>query len=332
MSEIRMPAEWEAHDALWLAMPHDREEWGEAFEAAVTSVKSLVSELQSAGGERIELLVTEPSEMPPHPGRREHNLPYGDIWLRDTGPLFVHQAGALTAQGFAFNGWGGKYLFPHDAEVAAQIAKATSTPITHHAWTLEGGAVDGNGAGTFLTTRECLLHNNRNPRMSEAQVEDALAAALGARKVIWLDRGLQGDHTDGHVDNLARFVSPLRVVCMLPDQVGDPNAEVLRDIRSRLAQAHTAEGQALECVELPSPGAVTGPAGLMAASYCNFLITNRCVVVPTFGVAADSEALSIFADLFPERRIVALDACALLTGGGTVHCISQQQPVPPSHV
>jgi agmatine deiminase len=333
MKETRMPAEWEAHDALWLAMPHDEKEWGDAFEAARLSVQELIAELQSDQGcERIELLVPEPGSMPPHARRREHRVDYGDIWLRDTGPIFVHSGQELAALGFDFNGWGGKYVFPHDEEVAATIAGLAQAPLQHQPWTLEGGAIESNGAGTFLSTRECLLNPNRNPGMSESQVEQALEAALGARKVIWLDRGLRGDHTDGHIDNLARFVSHSRVVCMRPSTDADPNAEILREIHAQLLRARTVEGQPLECVEIPSPGAVTGPDGLMAASYCNFLITNCCVVVPTFGVAADSEALSVFGDLFPGRRIVGLDACALLTGGGTVHCISREQPIPPPHV
>ena len=325
-----MPAEWEAHEAMWLAMPHDQAEWGEAFATAQQSVRELIRELQSdAGAERIEVLVPGPGETPTHGQGREHVAEYGDIWLRDTGPIFVHRSGQVQAASFAFNGWGGKYLMPHDADVAALIADLAQAPMTHHRWTLEGGAIDSNGAGTFLTTRECLLNHNRNPTMDARAVEEELGRALGARQVIWLKRGLQGDHTDGHVDNLARFVAHNRVVHMAPCQTGDPNAEILLEVRDTLAQARTAEGDALERVELPSPGATYGPAGLMAASYCNFLIANRCVIVPTFGVPSDSEALSVLADLFPGRRIVGLDACALLAGGGTVHCISQQQPAAP---
>jgi agmatine deiminase len=213
--------------------------------------------------------------------------------------------------------------------VAALIGELSHTPLTQHAWVLEGGAVDGNGAGTFLTTRECLLHENRNPGMSQEQVEAQLAIALGARKVIWLERGLRGDHTDGHVDNLARFVGRHRVVHMQASHTDDPNADILKEVADALADARSADGERLEVVALPSPGALHGPAGLMAASYCNFLIANQCVVVPTFDRPSDSVALGIFADLFPKRRIVGLDACALLTGGGTVHCISQQEPSPP---
>lgn len=325
-----MPAEWEAHDALWLAMPHDQVEWRSAFGDARRSVQELIRELQSdEGAERIEVLLAEPSAEPSRPGRRDHVARYGDIWLRDTGPIFVHQSNTVVAACFDFNGWGGKYVFPHDREVAELIASLANTPMARHPWTLEGGAVDSNGAGTLLTTRECLQNPNRNPSMAEQEIEEGLRHALGAQHVIWLERGLRGDHTDGHIDNIARFVGRSRVVHTAPESASDPNAEIHQEVSQALTQARSAEGDALELVALPSPGAVEGPSGLMPASYCNFLITNRCVVVPTFGVSADAKALSVFADLFPERRIVGLDACALLTGGGTVHCISQQQPAAP---
>ena len=326
-----MPAEWEEHRAIWLAMPHDEQEWGAEFAGAERSVRELISSLLSdEGAERIEVLVTALRDQPVHPQAREHLCEFGDIWLRDTGPIFWHQGSKLGAAGFAFNGWGGKHRFPHDPEVAQRIAELAAVPLTRHGFTLEGGAVEGNGAGTFLTTRECLLHANRNANMSAIKMAGLLREALGARHLIWLDRGLVGDHTDGHVDNLARFVAPRRVVHMVASGTGDPNADALRDAAAVLRRARTAEGEPLELVALPSPGPIVGRAGPMAASYCNFLIANRSVIVPTFGKASDSEALSILADLFPGRRIVGLDACILLTGGGTVHCISQQQPMAPS--
>ncbi len=329
--KIRVPAEWERHDAVWLAMPHDEEEWGSHFAGAERSVQELVRTiLEDPGAERVEVLVAALRDQPVHGKAREHLCEFGDIWLRDTGPIFVHQDGKLAATAFHFNGWGEKYLFDHDAEVAELIAELSSTPLRRHPCTLEGGAVDGNGAGTFLTTRECLLHANRNPSLDQEAMEQILASTLGARHVIWLERGLLGDHTDGHVDNIARFVAEDRVVHMAPGDPNDPNAAVLQEVTAVLHQARCAGGQALECVSLPSPGAVMGPSGLMAASYCNFLIANHSVIVPTFNRPSDRVALAIFADLFPERRIVGLDACNLLTGGGTVHCISQQQPSAPA--
>lgn len=310
---------------MWLALPHDEEEWGSHFSEARVAVLELANAV--AVSEPVHLLVSEEADTAGVDANVTcHIAPYGDIWLRDTGPLFVERDQAPGAVSFAFNGWGGKYVFPHDDEVAAHIARLANVPLQTSTLVAEGGAVDGNGVGTFLSTRECLLNANRNPGMDEAAVEQALAQAIGARKVIWLDKGLLGDHTDGHIDNLARFVARATVVCMAPQPGGDPNAEVLIDVRRTLESARTADGEALEIVTLPSPGRVEGPSGVMAASYCNFLIANTCVVVPAFGVPADAEARAILGKLFPTRRIVGLDAYALCTGGGTVHCISQQEP------
>ncbi len=329
MHTLRMPAEWEPHDALWLAMPHDEEEWGAYFQGARQTLRSMVRELAAdPGGDATQLLVTEID--PQLEGAQQHIAEYGDIWLRDTGPIFLHASGKeLVAAGFAFNGWGDKYDFPGDKKVAAAIARIAGVELHRHALVAEGGSLDCNGAGTFLSTRECLLNSNRNPGMSESQVEAALATALGCQKLIWIDRGLRGDHTDGHIDNLARFVSKTEVFCMSPSGASDPNKDILEEIQAALRAARTAEGEPLQIIAVPSPGALEGPSGLMAASYCNFLITNRCVLAPVFDRAADSEALATLGNLFPDRRIVPIEAYALLTGGGTVHCISQQQPSRP---
>ncbi|MCP4449603.1 MAG: agmatine deiminase family protein [Myxococcales bacterium] len=327
-SGLRMPAEWEPHRAMWLAMPHDEVEWGDYFADARESVCVLANAL--ATSEPVHLLVSEDGPpLPLHASVSCHVVPYGDIWLRDTGPVFVARGETMEAASFAFNGWGGKYMFEHDSEVAERIARLAKSCLRPNALVAEGGALECNGVGTFLSTRECLLNENRNPGQSEADIEQALAEALGCRKVIWLERGLTGDHTDGHVDNLARFVAPAKVLCMEPSSHDDPNSEILREVRQTLEAAKTWEGEPIELITIPSPGRIEGPTGLMAASYCNFLIANQCLVVPTFGVPNDAKALATLSTLFPARRIVPLNALALLTGGGTVHCISQQEP---SHV
>jgi len=320
---VRMSAEWEPHKAMWLAMPHDEEEWGDYFDAAKRSVRQLADAL--VGSESVQLLVRNKVEGL-DPNITQHRADYGDIWLRDTGPVFVWQNQSLEAVTFSFNGWGGKYVFEHDAHVATTVAALAGVPTRTSSLVVEGGALESNGSGTILSTRQCLLNRNRNPGLSEVEVEAALAEALGCRKVIWLDRGIAVDHTDGHVDNLARFVSETAVLCMTPSEKSDPNGEVLSEIEAVLRRSQTADGCALEVHCIPSPGSIEGPQGLMAASYCNFLIANECVVVPTFGVPSDEEALQTIAEFFPSRRIVPLDAFALLTGGGTVHCISLQEP------
>ena len=328
-----MPAEWEAQASMWLALLHDKEEWGRFYAEARASVVTLANTL--AATQRVDLLVpseamrSKASESMPQllEGVVCQTIPYGDIWLRDTGPIFVARGDDREAIRFAFNGWGEKYIFANDPDVGRHIAARKNVSCRHSTLVAEGGALDSNGAGTFLSTKQCLLNVNRNPGLDAAAIENELAATLGCEKLIWLDQGLAGDHTDGHVDNLARFVGPSTVVCMAPSGPDDPNRDVLLQVRATLEAATTADGQALEVITIPSPGLVEGPTGVMAASYCNFLIANKVVIVPTFGVANDDAAIAAIAALFPDRKSIAHPAYALLTGGGTVHCISQQEPL-----
>jgi agmatine deiminase len=335
------PPEWAPHDAVWLAWPSAEDLWQEnlapaqrAFTALCRAIADADPNTGAARGERIELLV--PDE---HARRaamdqlealapRIHVIPFGDIWLRDTAPIFLSEAdGRTVAACFAFNGWGGKYVLPGDDRVAARVASASGVPTQSHAWVLEGGSVEVDGEGTLLTTRQCLLNPNRNPQLDENAIEARLREALGVERVLWLTEGLRNDHTDGHVDTIARFVAPGVVVCMEPEDDRDPNARVLRAIAAELESLTDARGRALRVVRIPSPGLVVGRDDeVMPASYVNFYIANRTVVVPTYGSAHDDAAVSQIARLFPTRRTVGIDARAILTGGGAFHCITQQQP------
>jgi agmatine deiminase len=331
------PPEWAPHAACWLAWPRDRREWGHALEGCQRAVVALAAAIADVDprsglprGERIEMLVGDArgeAEAQAALGAvpaRLNRIAYGDIWLRDTGPIFAE--GEAASAGFRWTGWGGKYLFADDVGVAAAIAERAGRALHRSELALEGGGLDSDGEGTLLTTRACLLSPQRNPGQSERDVEHELERTLGARRVIWLDRGLRNDHTDGHVDNLARFVAPGRVACARP-AAGDPNAEVLDEIARALGASRDAAGRRLELVQLPSPGAVLDAEGeLMPASYLNFYIGNRVVVVPSFGVAADDDAARAIAALFPNRRVVSLDARAVLAGGGAFHCITRDQP------
>jgi agmatine deiminase len=249
-------------------------------------------------------------------------LRFGDIWMRDIAPVFLTDAaGTVASVRYVFNGWGEKYDYPGDREVAAQVQARTGLMAFESKLVIEGGGVESDGAGLCMTTRDVALNRNRNPGLSEAQVEAELKATLGAERVIWLNRGLLNDHTDGHIDNIARFVGPRRVVCMRAVESDDPNREVLAEIERDL-RAHK-----LEVATIPAPGRVLGRDGrALPASYLNFYIANGSVVVPVFGSRQDEAALAELAELFPGRKVCSVPAKVFLEEGGTVHCITQQQP------
>ena len=259
---------------------------------------------------------------------RFHHIPFGDIWLRDTAPIFVRDAsGRVASARFGFNGWGGKYVLEHDDAVAARVAKIAGLPELHAPWILEGGSIDVDGEGTCLTTRQCLLNPNRNPSLDARAIEEGLGAMLGITKTIWLGDGLINDHTDGHVDNVARFVAPGVALCMEARSADDPNREALDAIARELAASSDARGRKLEVVRIPSPGRVVDEDGrIVPASFANFYIGNRAVVVPTYDTRWDDEVVARIGALFPGRRAVGVPARAILSGGGAFHCITQQQP------
>jgi agmatine deiminase len=337
-----MPAEWARHAAVWTAWPWDGEQWAEGLDAPRASLAAMIAaiaDLDDAGrprGEPVELLVRPADEAgaraalgPAAAGVRFHHLPYGDVWLRDTGPIFVTRTGEVAAACFRFDGWGGKYVMAGDTEVAAAVARTAGAAAARFDFVLEGGAIEVDGGGVLLTTRQCLLGGGRNPGLDEAAVVARLRWALGVEHVVWLDRGLANDHTDGHIDTLARFVAPGVVVCMEP-AADDPNRDALAGLLRDLRAARDARGRALEVVTVPSPGAIHDASGmLMPASYMNFYIANTTVVVPTYGSAADAAAVDKLAALFPGRRTIAVPGAAVVVGGGGFHCSTQQQPVAP---
>jgi agmatine deiminase len=251
---------------------------------------------------------------------------FGDIWLRDTGPIFG--AGSTKAAAFRFNGWGGKYELEHDDTVADQIGRASGVPLERHDFILEGGALDHDGQGTIVTTRQCLLNPNRNPGWTEAEAEAALATSLGARKVLWLGDGLLNDHTDGHVDNLARFVAPGVIACPIAWGQNDPNDDVYDAIARALSEMTDATGAPLKLLRLPSPGFIGDEDERpIPASHMNFLIANGAVIVPDYGNARAVDLVCQgLKTVFPEREIIPLSSIAILSGGGSFHCISQQEP------
>jgi len=332
---LTVPAEWAPHKAMWLGFPSHAELWQDDLETAQEEVVALARILAGVGGERVRLLVGAP-EAEAAAGRLLGGVAgveivpgrFGDIWLRDTGPIFASgEQGAARARAFRFNGWGGKYELKHDDTVAAQIAQASGAALARHDFVLEGGALDHDGEGTVLTTRQCLLNPNRNPGWDEVAAEAALAQALGAKKVLWLGDGLLNDHTDGHVDNLARFVAPGVAACPVAYGKTDPNARVYDEAARALAGMTDAAGRRLKVVRIPSPGWVEDADGRpVPASHMNFVIANRAVVVPSYNDQPGRLAAQALETLFPDREVVLSASTALLTGGGSFHCITQQEP------
>ena len=326
-----MPAEWAPHRAVWLAWPSHADLWLENLKPAQVEFEQFC---RSISGERLEVLVPNPAVCAEAEERlkglavRFHEIPFGDIWLRDTGPVFLRTSDGLWAQCLGFNGWGGKYKLPFDEQVSSRLAKASGFSSGSVPWILEGGSIDCDGEGTFLTTEQCLLNKNRNENWNREDAETALKTTLGAKKVLWIQRGLLNDHTDGHIDTLVRFVGVGRVVCMKPSGNQDPNREVLEEISADLRGMTDGRGRALEVIEIPSPGRVEDEDGkVLPASYVNFYISNESVVVPIYGTAFDQAAVEGIRRCFPTRKTVGVSARAILSGGGAFHCISQQEPL-----
>ena len=330
---FRQPAEWAPHSAVWSAWPSAAELWLEDLEPARAEVAALFKAIADSGkGERLRILACGDEAVKSAQaaiGGFADVIPgvFGDIWFRDIAPIFVVCDNVLQAACFQFNGWGGKYVLEGDDQVAPFVAKTAGVTTTAHKWVLEGGSVDVDGQGTALTTRQCLLNANRNPNLSQADIERNLREGLGIEKLIWLGDGLANDHTDGHIDNIARFVAPGVVVCMEPSGADDPNRDALKAIITDLKAATDVNGRKLEVVTVPSPGRIEDEEGeVIPASSMNFYIGNTAVVVPLYGAATDDKAVEAIAKLFPGRRTVGLSAKHVITGGGSFHCITQQQP------
>lgn len=338
---FHQPAEWTPHEGTFLAWPSAEDLWQDGLLPAQREFVALCEGIadwdpshQTARGERLHLLVSDAEAKADaqralgHLPVTYYDIPYGDIWLRDIAPIFlVGPDGARETAVFGFNGWGEKYVLPHDDLVASRIAERLPHPVRRTEFVLEGGSVEVDGEGTVLTTRQCLENPNRNPGRSTQELEAELAQGLGARKVLWLGDGLLNDHTDGHIDTLARFVAPGAVVCMRPASASDPNRDALLAIEETLRSMTDAAGRRLEVHTVPSPGEVLNEDGeLMPASYVNFYIANTTVIVPQYGVPNDGAAVAALVPLFPSRRVFGASALAILAGGGAFHCITQQLP------
>lgn len=329
-----MPAEWERHAATWLSWPHNRDSWPGQFEPVPGIWAELVRVLCDV--EPVHILAGGASVMEEArrmigrlPNVALHDIPTNDAWMRDHGPTFlVSSSGAAPALvQWGYNAWGGKYPpFDKDQQVPRRIAELLNMRRFEPGIILEGGAIDVNGTGSVLTTEQCLLNPNRNTGLPREEVVRYLADYCAAPHVIWLGGGIVGDDTDGHIDELARFVSQRTVLAAVEDDPADPNHEPLRDNLARLRVARDEQGRPLEIVTLPMPRPVHFGEHRLPASYMNFYIANSLVVVPQFGDPADALALNTLAELFPGRRVRGLRAVELAWGLGAFHCITQQQP------
>jgi agmatine deiminase len=310
---------------VWIGFPSDPDLWIADLKPAEREVADFAAAVHAGGrGEKVILVAAHEDaaaaarELAPF--AEVIVEPIGDIWLRDTGPIVTGSGQQRHACGFGFNGWGGKYELAGDDSIGQRLAASAGLPYSKADWILEGGAIDHDGSGTVLTTEQCLLNPNRN-QLTREEVEARLREELGFERVVWLGSGLMNDHTDGHVDNLARFVAPGRVA--IPTAAtDDPNAAVYEDAARRLADA------GLDIVTLPSPGRILseGEEDVIPASYMNFYIGNAAVVVPQYGAANDVTVVHAIQALFPDRVAIGLRADHVLTGGGSFHCISQQLP------
>ena len=320
-SLILLP-EWAEQAHIWAGWPSDPDLWGEDLAGAQEEVRQLLEALSLAVPLRMAIPAQQADSPRPDIERADERiLPMGDVWLRDTGAIYACRGNMLHGLTFSFNGWGGKYDLPGDRQTATAMLAEDGVEQTRQAFVLEGGAIDHDGAGRLLTTRQCLLNPNRNSGWTEEIAEAKLKEAFSVERIIWLDEGLLGDHTDGHVDNIARFIGPGLVVCQTPSGSGDPNAEILFSIEAQL------RSQDLDVVTIPSPGLITDQTGtIQAASHLNFVIANGAVIVPVYDEVHAGQAVDALQMAMPGYKIMGLPARHILSGGGAFHCMTQQVP------
>lgn len=307
-----MPAEWEAHEAVWMAWPYDQITFPDRVEKAEKVFRQIIEAL--SGSERVELLVRDHVDIS---NANQHIVDYADVWTRDYAPSFVRDdSGAVKGVKWEYNAYG---KFPDLLKDNQAFSKLdTGIDLVKTNILMEGGAIEVNGAGKLITTEQCLF--TRNPNFKRPDYEKIFSEYLGVNKVIWLEKGIVGDHTDGHVDEVTRFVAENKVVVASEDDPKDENYAILKSAEVILKKEN------LEIVKLPMPKVYSEAGERQPASYVNFYIGNKVVLVPVFGLDTDSQAQAILAKLFPGRKVIGIDCRDLIYGGGSIHCITQQQP------
>jgi agmatine deiminase len=333
----RMPAEWEPHAATWLSWPR-REgiSFPDSFDRVLPALREMIETLTESepvcinvcnGAHEAEARAVLDA-LPHQECITYYEIPTNEPWCRDHGPIFLTRADdpKLAVVDWDYNAWGNKYLpFDLDEVVPTRVAEILKTPVFYPRMILEGGSIDLNGAGALLTSESCLLNKNRNSNLSREEIEKRLRDYLGVREILWLGDGIEGDDTDGHIDDLARFVSETKVVTVVEENSNDANYKPLQDNLARLGEMKVG-GRKIDIVTLPMPKKIVREDLRMPASYANFYIANKCVLVPTFADSADEVALSILRKCFPNRHVIGIDSRELIWGLGTFHCLTQQQP------
>ncbi|HWP23097.1 MAG TPA: agmatine deiminase family protein [Candidatus Binatia bacterium] len=334
-----MPAEWAEHRATWLSWPHNRDTWPSQLETVRGVWAQMVAALSPH--ERVNLLVNDEAAEREVAARLRragaamenvtlYRIPTVDVWMRDYGPTFVVRESReepLAFNDWIFNGWGGKYKdYEKDERVAREIAARLKVPVFDHQIVLEGGSIEVNGAGICLTTEQCLLNKNRNPHLSRAEIEAFLQDSLGVEQIVWLGQGIAGDDTDGHIDDIARFVGPATVACIIEGNPKDENYHALQENYERLQGATDRRGGKLSLVTLPCPAPLYLEGARLPASYANFYIANRVVLVPVFDDPNDKKALGILREVFADREVIGLRCNEVVAGLGAIHCVTQQEP------
>lgn len=337
-SGFHFPAEWEKHSSTWLSYPHNENSWPGKIHTIFPFYHQFIKEVSK--GELVNINVTG-DEMMKHvenqllltgvdPSRFHlHIHPTNDAWCRDHGPAFLVNRNGTPRRmivNWGYNAWGNKYPHDLDNKIPVYIAEYLGLPYVSPGIVMEGGSVDFNGAGTLLTSTACLLHENRNPGLKQDRIEKYLMDYYGVEQVLWLGEGIEGDDTNGHIDDLARFTSEDTVITMVEANKNDVNHEILKENLAALKKMRLLNGKQLNIVEIPMPEAMYFEDQRLPVSYANFYVCNAAVIVPVFGCKQDQQALDILSKCFPDRPVVGIDSVEIIWGLGSWHCLSQQEP------
>lgn len=333
-----MPAEWERHSAVWLSWPYDPATFTRGVERGEKIFAAIISAIHQS--EKVELLIRD-EKMKTRALKylkakkvdlskvNFHLADYADVWIRDYGPIFVasKKTKQLAMTDWIYNVYGNKWPeLKKDNKIPAWLNKFLRLPRFAPGIVLEGGSIDVNGRGTLMTTEQCLLNKNRNPKITKKQIEKYLSDYLGVKHIIWLKQGILADHTDGHIDDIARFVNSTTVAYAFEDDKNDGNYEILKENWEILKNSTDQDGKKLKLIKLPMPKMIDKNGQRYAVSYANFYIGNSVVLAPVFKHKNDSQALKIIQKAFPKRKVIGIDCRDLICGGGTIHCVTQQQP------